>query len=61
MMDIDGKHEWRDCIEVPGVRLPRGYYFGTSSITGDLSGTALHAPRQPCSCSAGAQQAWGVG
>ncbi|XP_011911105.1 PREDICTED: VIP36-like protein isoform X3 [Cercocebus atys] len=37
MMDIDGKHEWRDCIEVPGVRLPRGYYFGTSSITGDLS------------------------
>ena len=44
MMDIDGKHEWRDCIEVPGVRLPRGYYFGTSSITGDLSGTALHAP-----------------
>ncbi|XP_012860562.2 VIP36-like protein [Echinops telfairi] len=37
MVDIDGKHEWRDCIEVPGVRLPRGYYFGTSSITGDLS------------------------
>lgn len=43
-MDIDGKHEWRDCIEVPGVRLPRGYYFGTSSITGDLSGTATYAP-----------------
>lgn len=41
MMDIDGKHEWRDCLEMPGVRLPRGYYFGTSSITGDLSGTAL--------------------
>lgn len=41
MMDIDGKHEWRDCIEMPGVRLPRGYYFGTSSITGDLSGTVL--------------------
>lgn len=40
-MDIDGKHEWRDCIEMPGVRLPRGYYFGTSSITGDLSGIAL--------------------
>ncbi|XP_054978068.1 VIP36-like protein isoform X3 [Sorex araneus] len=37
MMDIDGKHEWRDCIEMPGVRLPRGYYFGASSITGDLS------------------------
>lgn len=44
MMDIDGKHEWRDCLEVPGVRLPRGYYFGTSSITGDLSGAARHAP-----------------
>lgn len=39
MIDIDGKHEWRDCIDVPGVRLPRGYYFGTSSVTGDLSGT----------------------
>lgn len=25
---------------MPGVRLPRGYYFGTSSVTGDLSGTA---------------------
>uniref|UniRef100_A0A8B9PK98 Lectin, mannose binding 2 like n=2 Tax=Apteryx TaxID=8821 RepID=A0A8B9PK98_APTOW len=37
MIDIDGKHEWRDCIDVPGVRLPRGYYFGTSSVTGDLS------------------------
>ena len=47
MMDIDGKHEWRDCIEVPGVRLPRGYYFGTSSITGDLSGTAVRAPYWP--------------
>ncbi|XP_010226495.1 PREDICTED: VIP36-like protein, partial [Tinamus guttatus] len=37
MIDIDGKHEWRDCIDVPGVRLPRGDYFGTSSVTGDLS------------------------
>ncbi|NWS78790.1 LMA2L protein, partial [Crotophaga sulcirostris] len=37
MIDIDGKHEWRDCIDVPGVHLPRGYYFGTSSVTGDLS------------------------
>ncbi|XP_072489908.1 VIP36-like protein isoform X2 [Notamacropus eugenii] len=37
MLDIDGKHEWRDCIDVPGVRLPRGYFFGTSSVTGDLS------------------------
>uniref|UniRef100_A0A8C6H704 L-type lectin-like domain-containing protein n=1 Tax=Mus spicilegus TaxID=10103 RepID=A0A8C6H704_MUSSI len=37
MMDIDGKHEWRDCIEMPGIRLPQCYYFRTSSITGDLS------------------------
>lgn len=44
LIDIDGKHEWRDCIDVPGVRLPRGYYFGTSSVTGDLSGTALGPP-----------------
>uniref|UniRef100_A0A663NBU1 Lectin, mannose binding 2 like n=1 Tax=Athene cunicularia TaxID=194338 RepID=A0A663NBU1_ATHCN len=41
LIDIDGKHEWRDCIDVPGVRLPRGYYFGTSSVTGDLSGTEV--------------------
>ncbi|MGH0183505.1 UNVERIFIED_CONTAM: hypothetical protein FKN15_012162 [Acipenser sinensis] len=38
MIDIDGKHEWRDCLDVPGVRLPLGYYFGVSSVTGDLSG-----------------------
>jgi len=44
LIDIDGKHEWRDCIDVPGVRLPRGYYFGTSSVTGDLSGTAPASP-----------------
>ncbi|CAI9552068.1 unnamed protein product, partial [Staurois parvus] len=37
MLDIDGKQEWRDCVDVPGVRLPRGYYFGTSAVTGDLS------------------------
>lgn len=41
LIDIDGKQEWRDCIDVPGVHLPRGYYFGTSSVTGDLSGTAV--------------------
>lgn len=44
LIDIDGKHEWRECIDVPGVHLPRGYYFGTSSVTGDLSGTALGSP-----------------
>ncbi|XP_056427321.1 VIP36-like protein isoform X2 [Hyla sarda] len=37
MLDIDGKQEWRDCLDVPGVRLPRGYYFGASAATGDLS------------------------
>lgn len=38
MIDIDGQHEWRDCLDIPGVRLPQGYYFGASAITGDLSG-----------------------
>ncbi|KAG7258660.1 hypothetical protein CRUP_021920 [Coryphaenoides rupestris] len=37
MIDIDGQHEWRDCLDIPGVRLPKGYYFGASAITGDLS------------------------
>ncbi|CAJ0929971.1 unnamed protein product [Ranitomeya imitator] len=37
MIDIDGKQEWRDCLDVPGVRLPRGYYFGASAATGDLT------------------------
>ncbi|XP_066553580.1 VIP36-like protein isoform X1 [Amia ocellicauda] len=37
MIDIDGKHEWRDCLDLPGVWLPQGYYFGASAITGDLS------------------------
>uniref|UniRef100_A0A8C7ME17 Lectin, mannose-binding 2-like a n=1 Tax=Oncorhynchus kisutch TaxID=8019 RepID=A0A8C7ME17_ONCKI len=27
----------RDCLDIPGVRLPQGYYFGSSAITGDLS------------------------
>ncbi|KAK1787918.1 hypothetical protein P4O66_016401 [Electrophorus voltai] len=37
MIDIDGQHEWRDCLDIPGVRLPLGYYFGASALTGDLS------------------------
>ncbi|XP_072122873.1 VIP36-like protein isoform X2 [Mobula birostris] len=37
MIDIDGKNEWKDCIDIPGVRLPLGYYFGASSATGDLT------------------------
>lgn len=43
LLDIDGKHEWRDCVDIPGVHLPRGYYFGVSAVTGDLSGT-VEAP-----------------
>lgn len=38
MIDIDGQHEWRDCLDIPGVQLPLGYYFGASAMTGDLSG-----------------------
>ncbi|CAB1320033.1 unnamed protein product [Coregonus sp. 'balchen'] len=30
-IDVDGKQEWRDCLDLPGVRLPRGYFFGASS------------------------------
>ncbi|XP_034047522.1 lectin, mannose-binding 2-like a [Thalassophryne amazonica] len=37
MIDIDGQHEWRDCLDLPGVWLPLGYYFGASALTGDLS------------------------
>uniref|UniRef100_A0A673GY51 VIP36-like protein n=1 Tax=Sinocyclocheilus rhinocerous TaxID=307959 RepID=A0A673GY51_9TELE len=37
MTDIEGKQEWKDCLDIPGVRLPQGYYFGISSATGDLS------------------------
>ncbi|XP_023674471.1 lectin, mannose-binding 2-like a isoform X3 [Paramormyrops kingsleyae] len=37
MIDVDGQHEWKDCLDIPGVHLPQGYYFGASAITGDLS------------------------
>ncbi|TRY69762.1 hypothetical protein DNTS_030563 [Danionella cerebrum] len=37
MVDVDGQQEWKDCLDVPGVHLPRGFYFGASAITGDLS------------------------
>uniref|UniRef100_A0A4W5M2N8 Lectin, mannose-binding 2-like b n=1 Tax=Hucho hucho TaxID=62062 RepID=A0A4W5M2N8_9TELE len=36
-IDVDGKQQWRDCLDLPGVRLPQGYFFGASSVTGDLS------------------------
>uniref|UniRef100_A0A8C7TG81 Lectin, mannose-binding 2 n=1 Tax=Oncorhynchus mykiss TaxID=8022 RepID=A0A8C7TG81_ONCMY len=37
MIDIDDKNEWKECIDIGGVRLPTGYYFGASAATGDLS------------------------
>ncbi|KAG9330902.1 hypothetical protein JZ751_007326 [Albula glossodonta] len=37
MVDIDDHNEWKECIDIGGVRLPTGYYFGASSATGDLS------------------------
>ncbi|XP_026997901.1 lectin, mannose-binding 2-like b isoform X1 [Tachysurus fulvidraco] len=37
MIDIEGKQDWKECVEIPGVHLPQGYYFGASSLTGDLS------------------------
>lgn len=38
MVDVDDKNEWRECIDIGGVRLPTGYFFGASAATGDLSG-----------------------
>ncbi|XP_054648302.1 vesicular integral-membrane protein VIP36 isoform X2 [Dunckerocampus dactyliophorus] len=37
MLDVDDKNEWKECIDIGGVRLPTGYYFGASAATGDLS------------------------
>ncbi|XP_060740608.1 vesicular integral-membrane protein VIP36 isoform X1 [Tachysurus vachellii] len=37
MVDVDDKNEWKECIDITGVRLPTGYYFGASAATGDLS------------------------
>ncbi|KAF2363153.1 Legume-like lectin [Trinorchestia longiramus] len=33
---IDGGNTYADCFNVPGVKLPTGYYFGVSAVTGDL-------------------------
>lgn len=35
--DLDNKKEWKTCLQVKGVTLPTGYYFGASAITGELS------------------------
>ncbi|XP_023650788.1 vesicular integral-membrane protein VIP36 [Paramormyrops kingsleyae] len=37
MIDVDDKNEWKECIDVAGVRMPTGYYFGASAATGDLA------------------------
>ncbi|KAI4794638.1 hypothetical protein KUCAC02_031937 [Chaenocephalus aceratus] len=37
MIDVEDKNEWRECIDIGGVRLPTGYFFGASAATGDLS------------------------
>lgn len=41
MIDIDDKNEWKECIDIAGVRMPTGYYFGASAATGDLAGKTL--------------------
>lgn len=46
MVDVDDKNEWRECIDIGGVRLPTGYFFGASAATGDLSG--------------GCEEVWGI-
>ncbi|KAG7490879.1 VIP36 [Solea senegalensis] len=37
MVDVDGKQEWKPCVDIRGLRLPTGYFLGASSATGDLS------------------------
>ncbi|XP_072029842.1 vesicular integral-membrane protein VIP36-like isoform X2 [Amphiura filiformis] len=37
MTDVDGKSEWKPCLDVDGVRLPTGYFFGASAATGELA------------------------
>ncbi|GCC17788.1 hypothetical protein chiPu_0017681 [Chiloscyllium punctatum] len=37
MTDVEDKNEWKECIDISGVRLPTGYFFGASAATGDLS------------------------
>lgn len=37
MIDVEDKNEWKECIDISGVRLPTGYFFGASAATGDLS------------------------
>ena len=34
--DLDNKNEWKTCLQVKGVTLPTGYFFGASAITGKI-------------------------
>uniref|UniRef100_UPI00358E3652 vesicular integral-membrane protein VIP36-like n=1 Tax=Myxine glutinosa TaxID=7769 RepID=UPI00358E3652 len=36
-VDAEGRHYWKDCVEIRNVQLPTGYHFGASATTGDLS------------------------
>lgn len=47
MTDLEDKNEWKNCIDITGVRLPTGYYFGASAGTGDLSGECLGGEWHP--------------
>jgi hypothetical protein len=38
LTDVEGKGEWRECLDVGGVKLPTGLYFGVSATTGELAG-----------------------
>lgn len=37
LVDVDDKNEWRDCVDVRGVKLPTGLHFGASAATGQLA------------------------
>lgn len=46
MVDVDDRNEWKECIDIGGVRLPTGYFFGASAATGDLSGRQMFTPQK---------------
>ncbi|CAH3158123.1 unnamed protein product [Pocillopora meandrina] len=37
LVDVENKNEWEDCLDVGGVKLPTGLYFGTTAATGQLA------------------------
>ncbi|KAK3704835.1 hypothetical protein QZH41_016150 [Actinostola sp. cb2023] len=37
LVDVDDKGEWVECLDVGGVKLPTGMYFGASAATGELA------------------------